>query len=43
MDPGDIAKHELVCDICGELFGSVESFDQHREAEIENEEDGAGV
>ena len=38
-DPGDIAKQGLVCDICGELFDSVESLEQHREAEITNEED----
>ena len=40
---GDIAKKGLVCDICGELFDSVESLEQHREAEITNEEAGAGV
>jgi hypothetical protein len=28
----------VVCDICGELFGSVESLEQHIEAEITNEE-----
>jgi hypothetical protein len=42
-DPADIAKQGLVCDICGELFDSVESLKQHREAEITNEETGAGV
>ena len=42
-DPGDIAKQGLVCDICGELFDSVESLEQHREAEITNEEAGAGL
>ena len=42
-DPGDIAKQGLVCDIYGELFDSVESLEQHREAEITNEEAGAGV
>ena len=40
---GDIAKQGLVCDICGELFDSVESLEQHRETEITNEEAGAGV
>ena len=43
VDPGDIAKQGLVCDICGELFDSVESLEQHRETEITNEEAGAGV
>jgi hypothetical protein len=42
-DPADIAKHGLVCDICGELFDSVESLEQHKETEITNEEAGAGV
>lgn len=42
-DPGDIAKQGLVCDICGGLFDSVESLEQHREAEITNEEAGAGL
>ena len=41
--PGDIAKKGLVCDVCGESFDSVESLEQHREAEITNEEAGAGV
>ena len=40
---GDIAKKGLVCDICGELFDSVESLEQHREAELTNQEAGAGV
>ena len=43
VDPGDIAKQGLVCDICGELFDSVDSLEQHRETEITNEEAGAGV
>jgi hypothetical protein len=43
LDPGDIAKQGLVCDICGELFDSVDSLEQHRETEITNEEAGAGV
>ena len=42
-DPGDIAKQELVCDIVGNYLISVESLEQHREAEITNEEAGAGV
>ena len=42
-DLGDIAKQGFVCDICGELFDSVESLEQHREAEITSEEAGAGV
>ena len=42
-DLGDIAKQGLVCDVCGELFDSVDSLEQHREAEITNEEAGAGV
>ena len=42
-DSGDIAKQGLVCDICGEIFDSVESLEQHREAEITTEEAGAGV
>jgi DNA-binding transcriptional regulator LsrR (DeoR family) len=42
-DLGDIANKGLVCDICGQLFDSVESLEQHREAEITSEEAGAGV
>ena len=43
MDPGDIAKQGLVCDICGKLFDSVESLEQHQEAEITNEEVSASI
>lgn len=42
-DPGDIANQGLVCDICGKLFDTVESLEQHREAEITSKEVGAGV
>jgi hypothetical protein len=43
VDPGDIANKGLVCDVCGKLFDSVESFEQHRENEITNDEAGTGV
>jgi hypothetical protein len=42
-NPGKILQQELVCEICGELFNTVESLKQHREAEITTEEAGAGV
>jgi hypothetical protein len=42
-EPGDIANHGLVCDICGKLFDTVESLEQHRETEIANEGVGAGM
>ena len=42
-EPGDIANQGLICDVCGKLFDSVESLEEHRETEITNEEVGAGV
>lgn len=42
-EAGDIANRGLVCGVCGKLFDSVESLEQHREIEITNEEVGAGV
>jgi uncharacterized Zn finger protein (UPF0148 family) len=32
-NPGKILQQELVCEICGELFNTVESLKHHREAE----------
>jgi hypothetical protein len=43
VDPTDIANRGWVCDICGKLFDTVESLEQHREDEITNEEAGPSV
>lgn len=35
--PGETSYEELVCDICGRVFDTVESLKEHKEAEIKEE------